>query len=59
MHVSLTASLLMLNPLGISGAHLLTYSLALAGALWVIAVVAARSGWHVAHRPPRSAARPA
>ena len=30
MHVSLPASLLILNPVGISGAHLLTYSFALA-----------------------------
>src|SRR4029453_8292415 len=36
MHVSLTASLLILNPLDISGAHLLTYSFALAIAVWVI-----------------------
>jgi membrane protease YdiL (CAAX protease family) len=41
MHVSLTASLLMLNPLGISGAHLVAYSFALAAALWsVVGVVA-------------------
>jgi hypothetical protein len=36
MHVSITASLLILNPLGISGVHLLTYSFALAIAVWVI-----------------------
>ena len=36
MHASLTASLLILNPVGISGAHLLAYSFALALALWVV-----------------------
>ena len=36
MHVSLTASLLILNPLGISGVHLLAYSFALAAAVWVV-----------------------
>ena len=44
MHGSLTASLLILNPLDISGAHLLAYSFALAAAVWVVvAVVAVRS----------------
>lgn len=36
MHVSITASLLMLNPIEIAGAHLQVYSFALAGAVWVI-----------------------
>ena len=36
MHASLTASLLILNPVGISGARLLAYSFALALALWVV-----------------------
>jgi membrane protease YdiL (CAAX protease family) len=36
MHLSFTSSLLILNPLGIAGAHLLTYSFTLAGALWVV-----------------------
>jgi len=41
MHLSFTASLLILNPLNISGAHLLTYSFALAAAMWgVISVIA-------------------
>ena len=39
MHVSITASLLMLNPLGISGANLVTYSFALAAALWIVVAV--------------------
>jgi membrane protease YdiL (CAAX protease family) len=41
MHVSITASLLILNPLDISGAHLLAYSFALAIAVWVIVGVVA------------------
>jgi membrane protease YdiL (CAAX protease family) len=41
MHVSLTASLLMLNPLDLAGAHLLTYSFTLAGALWIVVAVVA------------------
>ena len=36
MHVSLTASLLILNPLGISGPRLLTYSFVLSAALWIV-----------------------
>jgi membrane protease YdiL (CAAX protease family) len=59
MHASFTASLLVLNPRGIAGAHLQTYSLALAGGLWVIvAAIAIRSGWRVGHQPRRSV-RPA
>lgn len=51
MHVSLTASLLTLNPLGIAGTRLQVFSFALAAALWlVVAAVssarhAAASGW--------------
>jgi hypothetical protein len=36
MHVSFTASLLILSPLNISGVNLLTFSFALAAALWVV-----------------------
>jgi membrane protease YdiL (CAAX protease family) len=36
MHLSFTASLLILNPLGISGAALVTYSFALAAAIWIV-----------------------
>jgi CAAX protease family protein len=39
MHVSITASLLMLNPLGISGGNLQLYSFALAAATWVAVAV--------------------
>ena len=49
MHLSFTAGLLILNPLAISGIHLVTYSFALAGALWVlvavVAVVDSRRPW--------------
>ncbi len=46
MHLSITASLLILNPLAISGAALLTYSFALAAAVWVVvaAVAMAKRG---------------
>jgi len=43
MHVSITASLLILNPLGISGARLQVYSFTLAAAVWVV-VVAVKAG---------------
>jgi membrane protease YdiL (CAAX protease family) len=41
MHLSLTTSLLALNPIGISGTHLVTYSFAFAAVMWVIAGVVA------------------
>jgi CAAX protease family protein len=41
MHVSITASLLILNPLDISGAHLVAYSFALAAAVWVVVAIVA------------------
>jgi membrane protease YdiL (CAAX protease family) len=44
MHVSITASLLMLNPIGISGAHLVTYSFALAAAMWIVVAVVTVAG---------------
>jgi CAAX protease family protein len=48
MHASFTASLLILNPVGISGAHLLSYSFALAIAVWVVvAAVVLASGRHL------------
>ena len=46
MHVSLTASLLILNPLGISGTNLLAFSFAFAAAVWVVVAVASQNGWH-------------
>ena len=51
MHVSLTASLLTLNPIGISGLNLLIYSFVFAGAVWVlVGVVAARAGHYFERR---------
>ena len=48
MHASLTASVLILDPAGISGSALLTYSLALAIAVWLaVAVVMVKNRWHV------------
>jgi len=55
MHTSLTTSLLILNPIGISGARLETFSFALAATMWVIVgVVAARGGWRVESRARQS-----
>src|SRR4029453_5958933 len=54
MHVSLTASLLILNPLDISGAHLVAYSFALAGALWVVVGVVALANRKETSREPLS-----
>jgi uncharacterized protein len=52
MHVSVTASLLILHPLGISGANLLVFSFAFAAAVWVVvAVIASRGRWHLERRP--------
>ena len=53
MHVSITASLLILNPLEISGVHLLAYSFALAAAVWVVVgvVAVANGGRPVATAP--------
>ena len=57
MHVSFTASLLILNPLGISGVALLTFSFALAAAVWVIvAVVAMGKGRQLSRKPLRTRA---
>ena len=36
MHTSFTASLLILNPVDISGVHLVIYSFVLAAAVWVV-----------------------
>jgi membrane protease YdiL (CAAX protease family) len=56
MHVSLTASLLILNPIGISGANLLVFSFAFAAAVWVVVgVIAARTGRYLERRTVPSA----
>jgi hypothetical protein len=60
MHVSLTASLLGLNPLDISGVDLLVFSFVFAGAVWVVvAMIVMRSGRHREHRRLRSTPREA
>jgi hypothetical protein len=54
MHLSLTTSLLTLNPIGISGAHLVTYSFALAAVMWIVAgVVALLEGRRMESQPVR------
>ena len=51
MHVSLTASVLILSPIGISGANLLVFSLAFAAAVWaVVGVIATRTDRHLERR---------
>jgi len=60
MHVSITTSLLILNPIGISGAHLQVFSFAFAAAVWLVVAVTggserARSGLASRHRPTVSA----
>lgn len=44
MHASLTASVRIFDPLGISGVPLITYNLVLAAALWVAVAVVTRTG---------------
>jgi hypothetical protein len=54
MHASFTASLLILNPVGISGTNLEAYSFALAGAVWlVVAAVAIADRRRRSHAPVR------
>jgi membrane protease YdiL (CAAX protease family) len=51
MHMSLTASVLILDPAGLTGVRLLAYSFALAAAAWsAVAVLVASTGWHLDHR---------
>jgi len=56
MHMSITTSLLILNPIGISGAHLQVFSFALAAAVWL--VVAVRDGSERVRRGLASHRRP-
>ena len=54
MHVSLTASMLIIGPLAISGAPLLTYELVLAAALWVVVgTIAVTNRGKVSRQPLR------
>jgi uncharacterized protein len=60
MHASLTASVLILDPSALTGGALLGYSFALAVVVWAaVAVIAARNGWHFAHRSLRTVGRAA
>jgi hypothetical protein len=52
MHASLTASVLILGPGGISGAPLLTYDLSLAMVLWALVAVLALANRRRPSRPP-------
>jgi membrane protease YdiL (CAAX protease family) len=52
MHVSLTASTLILGPLAISGLPLLTYDFVLAAALWVVVAAVAVSNRGLLSRQP-------
>ena len=53
MHASLTASTLILGPLAISGAALLTYVLVSSAAMWVVVgMVAMAQGGHLSRQPP-------
>lgn len=57
MHVSITFGLLTLNPLGISGMHLLVFSFAFAAALWiVVAMIGATRNQHGVFRRAHGAA---
>jgi len=52
MHVSVTASVLILDPAALSGAAALTYIYSVAAVVWAaVAVVAITHGWHRAHQP--------
>ena len=60
MHVSLTASLLTLNPLNITGTNLVAYSFALAAAVWIVAAaMAVRTRGRAEHQPIESTRRAA
>jgi len=56
MHASFTASLLILNPVGLSGTHLVVYSFALAGAVWAVLAAVVVMGRRQRSRPPIDAA---
>jgi len=57
MHVSLTASTQILQPLDVAGVFAMTYDLVLAVSLWVvIAAIAVANGWHLSRQPLRARA---
>ena len=52
MHVSVTASVLILDPAALSGTAALIYAFSVAGVVWAaVAVVAITHGWHRARQP--------
>jgi uncharacterized protein len=54
MHASLSASMLILQPLAIAGVPLLTYILVFGAAMWVVVgVVAVANGGHLSRQPLR------
>jgi hypothetical protein len=54
MHASLSASMLILQPLAIAGVSLLTYILVFGAALWVVVgAVALAQGRHISRQPLR------
>jgi membrane protease YdiL (CAAX protease family) len=52
MHVSLTASTLILQPLDVAGTRALTYDLVLAAALWLLIAALAMANGRQLSRPP-------
>lgn len=52
MHVSLTASTLILQPLDVAGMRALTYDLVLAAALWLLIAALATANGRQLSRPP-------
>ena len=53
MHASLSAGMLILQPLAIAGVSLLTYILVFGAAMWVVvAVVAVANHGHITRLPP-------
>ena len=59
MHVTLTASVLILDPAGLAGARLLRYTFALAMTVWAVVIVVAGSNGWLARGTPRTAGLPA
>jgi membrane protease YdiL (CAAX protease family) len=59
MHASLTASLLILNPVDLSGMHLVVYSFALAAAVWVVVAAVTLANRQQPSRAPVSSKRAA
>jgi hypothetical protein len=54
MHVSLTASTLILQPLDVTGMHVVTYDLILTAALWLLIAALAMAKGRQLSRPLRT-----